>query len=137
LRGETGWRDVWTIPAGGGQPVEVTNDVATAWNPVWSPDRRSLYFGSDGGGSPDRNLMIYSLETKKFEDLGPADPGEVSVVGTLGALPVFLEDGKRILLPGGATSIFDLSTRRSRPVAGAEGLHVPTTSSSPTSGWRC
>jgi hypothetical protein len=47
-------------------------------------------------------------------------------VGTLGALPVFLEDGKRILYLAEhrRLSIFDLSTRQSRPVPGAEGLHI-------------
>ncbi|MGE5278280.1 MAG: protein kinase domain-containing protein [Acidobacteriota bacterium] len=90
----------------------------------WSPDGR-LLVGQRQGGS-DRNQLLYSLETKKFEDLGPADPGEVSVVGTLGALGVFLEDGKRILYlaQNRRLSTFDLSTRKVRPVAGAEGLHI-------------
>jgi serine/threonine protein kinase/Tol biopolymer transport system component len=90
----------------------------------WSPDARMLIGQRQGGA--DRNLFLYSLETKKYDDLGAADPGEVSVVGTLGALPVFLEDGKRILYlaPQRRLAIFDLSTRQSRPVAGAEGLHL-------------
>jgi eukaryotic-like serine/threonine-protein kinase len=48
-------RDVWTIPAKGlaegGRPIAVTSDKAVDWNPVWSPDGRFLYFGSDRGGS--------------------------------------------------------------------------------------
>ncbi len=90
----------------------------------WSLDGRQLV-GQRQGGS-DRNLLLYSLETKKYDDLGPADPGEVSVVGTLGALPFFLADGKRILYLAGnrRLSILDLSTRQVRPVGGAEGLHV-------------
>ena len=90
----------------------------------WSPDGRALVGQRQSG--PDRNLLLYSLETKKFDDLGPADAGEVSVVGTLGALPVFLQDGKRILYlaPRRRLAIFDLATRQTRPVAGAEGLHV-------------
>jgi Tol biopolymer transport system component len=90
----------------------------------WSPDARVL-LGQRQSGS-DRHLLLYSLETKKFDDLGPADSGEISVVGTLGALPVFLADGKRILYlgEGRRLSIFDVSTRRSRPVAGTEGLHI-------------
>jgi serine/threonine protein kinase len=90
----------------------------------WSTDARTLVGQRQNG--PDRNLMIYSRETKKYEALGPADPGEVSVVGTLGALPVFLADGKRILYvaEGRRLSVFDLSTRRSRPIAGAERLHI-------------
>ena len=101
-------------PAGGG------------WMQVygWSPDARMLV-GQRQGGS-DRNLLLYSFETKRFDDLGPASSGEVSVVGTLGALPVFLRDGKRILYLDEKRrfAIFDLVARRSRPVGGAEGLHI-------------
>jgi Tol biopolymer transport system component len=53
-----GQRDIWTIGgyghAGvpiGGQPVPVTQDAATDWNPVWSPDGRYLYFASDRSGA--------------------------------------------------------------------------------------
>jgi len=49
LRG--GNRDIWTLPARGGQPVPVTVDPHMDWNPVWSPDGRHLYFSSDRGGS--------------------------------------------------------------------------------------
>lgn len=44
-------RDLWTISAGGDALVEVTNDTAVDWNPVWSPDGKYLYFASDRGGS--------------------------------------------------------------------------------------
>ena len=55
-----GQRDIWTIAApaadqtGAGlppKPVAVTQDAATDWNPVWSPDGTYLYFASDRGGS--------------------------------------------------------------------------------------
>ena len=90
----------------------------------WSPDGRLLV--GQRQGILDRHLLLYSLETKRYDDLGPADPGEVSVVGTLGALPVFLADGKRILYLAERRrlAIYDLSTRQSRPVEGAEGLHI-------------
>ena len=48
-----GQRDILTIAAGGGEPVAVTDDVHTDWDPVWSPDGRWLYFTSDRGGSSD------------------------------------------------------------------------------------
>ena len=39
-----GRRILWTIPAEGGEPVPATNDDNLNWNPVWSPDGRSLYY---------------------------------------------------------------------------------------------
>ena len=45
-----GQRDIWTINPAGMDPIKVTNDAATDWNPVWSPDGKHLYFGSDRGG---------------------------------------------------------------------------------------
>ena len=50
---EGGRRDIFTIPAGGGERVAVTDDAHTDWGPIWSPDGRYLYFLSDRGGSPD------------------------------------------------------------------------------------
>ena len=46
LRGSSGQRDLWKIPADAkGEPeaVSVTEDRAMDWNPVWSPDGRKLY----------------------------------------------------------------------------------------------
>jgi len=90
----------------------------------WSPDGRQLV--GQRQGISDRHLLLYSLETKRFDDLGLGDPGEISVLGTFGALPVFLQDGKRILYlaPKRRLAIFDLATRQSRPVAGAENLRI-------------
>ncbi len=44
-------RDIWTVPANGGEPTPVTEDAHVDWNPVWSPDGKYLYFSSDRGGS--------------------------------------------------------------------------------------
>jgi hypothetical protein len=41
--GEAGQRDLWTVAPTGGAAVPVTNDAPTDWNPVWSPDGRSLF----------------------------------------------------------------------------------------------
>ncbi|HEY7573644.1 MAG TPA: hypothetical protein VIB08_00605, partial [Thermoanaerobaculia bacterium] len=111
---ETGSIEPLPFPPGGG------------WMQVygWSPDGRRLVGQRQGG--PDRNLLLYSLDTKRYDDLGAASPGEVSVVGTLGALPVFLADGKRILYLGEPRRfmIFDLASRQSRPVGGLDGVHI-------------
>ena len=43
-------RDIWTMRPTGEDAVQVTNDAATDWNPVWSPDGKHLYFASDRSG---------------------------------------------------------------------------------------
>lgn len=75
LRGETGQRDIWTIPAEGTEkdkPVSVTNDAALDWNPVWSPDGKVLYFGSDRGGS--LNLWRVAIDERTGKTRGEPEP---------------------------------------------------------------
>lgn len=43
--------EIATIPANGGEPVVITDDAFSDWNPVWSPDGKFLYFASDRRGS--------------------------------------------------------------------------------------
>lgn len=50
LQDDNPQRDLWTIAAGGGQPVRVTADPAIDWSPAWSPDGRYLNFSSDRSG---------------------------------------------------------------------------------------
>ena len=64
-------RDIWTIPAEGGEPVDVTNDPPMDWNPVWSPDGNYLYFVSDRSGS--MNLWRVPIEEKTGKVLGSAE----------------------------------------------------------------
>ena len=63
-------RDLWTLPASATEedprPVQLTNDAAVDWDPVWSPDGRYLYFVSDRGGA--MNLWRVRIE----EDTGRA-----------------------------------------------------------------
>ena len=42
--------DIWTVDRTGTNPVAVTTDGASNWNPVWSPDGKQLYFVSGRGG---------------------------------------------------------------------------------------
>lgn len=45
-----GQRDLFMVPAEGGDPVQLTNDVGTDWSPTWMPDGRALLFSSDRAG---------------------------------------------------------------------------------------
>ncbi len=85
-------RDIWTIPAGGGEPMEVTNDAATDWNPVWSPDGKYLYFASDRGGS--MNLWRVPIEEQTGKVLG--QPEAVTTPSPYSAHLSFSRDGRRM-----------------------------------------
>ncbi|HEY7792148.1 MAG TPA: S9 family peptidase [Vicinamibacterales bacterium] len=44
-----GVQEVWTVPAAGGAPVQVTHDSAGLMDALfWSPDGRTIYFARDG-----------------------------------------------------------------------------------------
>ncbi len=47
---ESSQRDLWTMKPNGESVVQITNDAATDWNPVWAPDGKHLYFVSDRSG---------------------------------------------------------------------------------------
>ena len=88
-----GQRDIWTIPAAGGDPVAVTNDDAVDWNPVWSPDGDFLYFSSDRSGS--MNLWRVPIDEETGQTLGPPDPVTIASSGELSGLSIS-SDGKRL-----------------------------------------
>jgi eukaryotic-like serine/threonine-protein kinase len=51
----SGQRDIYTIDPDAAEPVKtvvrVTSDKSMHWNPVWSPDGKYLYYGSDADGT--------------------------------------------------------------------------------------
>jgi Tol biopolymer transport system component len=96
LRGNTGQRDVWTLPAAGqkvGKAVAVTNDPPTDWNPVWSPDGRVLYFASDRGGSV--NLWRVAIDEKSGKVL--SEPSPVTVPANWAGPFSISRDGKHVV----------------------------------------
>ncbi|HXV61991.1 MAG TPA: alpha/beta fold hydrolase [Vicinamibacteria bacterium] len=68
----TGRRDLWTVPAEGGEPRALTEDAAVDWNPVFSPVRDELYFASDRGGS--MNLWRMAIDSSSGERRGDLEP---------------------------------------------------------------
>ena len=85
-------RDIWTIPSGGGEPIEVTNDPAMDGSPVWSPDGKYLYFASDRAGS--MNLWRIPIEEQTGQVLGPAEA--VTTPSAYSAHLSFSHDGRRM-----------------------------------------
>jgi eukaryotic-like serine/threonine-protein kinase len=86
-------RDIWTIPAGGGEAIEVTNDAAVEGSPVWSPDGKYLYFASDRSGS--MNVWRVPIEETTGKVLGPAEA--VTTPSPYSAQLSFSRDGKRMV----------------------------------------
>jgi serine/threonine protein kinase len=72
------YRDIWTVPAEGGEVVPVTRDEHVDWNPVWSPDGAYLYFSSNRGGT-------YSLWRVPIHEATGETRGEPELVTTSGA----------------------------------------------------
>ena len=68
LLNDSAQRDLWTIAAGGGEPVRVTSDPAVDWSPAWSPDGRHLYFSSDRSGG--FNLWRVAIDEASGRVLG-------------------------------------------------------------------
>jgi Tol biopolymer transport system component len=87
-----GQRDIWTIAAAGGAPVQATFDAALDWNPVWSPDGTFLYFASDRGGS--MNLWRAAIDERTGALRG--EPQPVTTPSTYSQHPSFSKDGKSI-----------------------------------------
>ena len=67
-----GQRDIWTVATNGGEPIEVTNDSSSDWNPVWSPDGKYLYFASNRDGK--MNLWRIEIDEHSGETTGGPEP---------------------------------------------------------------
>jgi Tol biopolymer transport system component len=83
---------IWTIPAGGGAPAQVTSGPDTHWCPVWSPDGKYLYFASERGGS--MNLWRVPMDEESGKPAG--EPEAIVTPATWLAHPAISANGKRI-----------------------------------------
>jgi Tol biopolymer transport system component/predicted Ser/Thr protein kinase len=71
----SGQRDLWTIDPHAAEPkksvVRVTSDAALQWNPVWSPDGKYLYYGSDADGT--LNLWRVAMDQDSGAPIAPPE----------------------------------------------------------------
>ncbi len=86
-------RDIWTMPAGGGEPVAVTEDEAMDWNPVWSPDGGYLYFASDRSGG--MKLWRVAIDEQSGRVLG--EPELVPTPSAYSQHIGFSRDGRQLV----------------------------------------
>ncbi|HEX8474887.1 MAG TPA: protein kinase [Pyrinomonadaceae bacterium] len=133
-------RDIWTIPAQGGEPVAVTNDAAFDWNPVWSPDGKYIYFSSDRGGS--MNLWRVPLEEQTGRVTGAPEP--LTTPSAYAQHVAFSRDGRRAAYASlvSSTNISKVAfnpykeTLAGQPVAVTRGTrHASTPNLSPDGEW--
>ena len=72
LQGEGGNREILSIPAAGGEAVQIASSPAVDWNPIWSPDGKFLYFTSNRGGS--MNLWRVPVDEATGKQTGDPEP---------------------------------------------------------------
>ena len=84
----TGNRDLWLMPADGGQPQQLTTDRGFDSAPFWSPDGTKVVFESDRTGFKN----IWMLDINDLE----SGPVPVTVGPWNDADPVWSPDGTRI-----------------------------------------
>jgi Tol biopolymer transport system component len=89
----SGRSDIATISKGGGEPVVVTHDSSTNWNPVWSPDGKFLYFASDRAGN--MNFWRVAIDEETGRTL--SEPEAVVTPSKSSRHLNFSRDGKRMI----------------------------------------
>ncbi|HSB36680.1 MAG TPA: hypothetical protein VLH41_07365, partial [Thermoanaerobaculia bacterium] len=117
--------DLWTIPAGGGEPIYVTHDAATDWSPFWSRDG-FLYFASDRGGS----MNLWRVRVDEESGRPDGEPEAITTPAPFLAHPTVSADGKRIAY---CSALMTMNSQKLSldPAAGrAVGEAVPVTSGS-------
>jgi len=127
-----GQRDLFTVAASGGTRVQLTNDPALDWSPVWSPDGRFVYFSSDRGGA--MNLWRIPLDQASGRAEGAPIPVTTGVQASA-SLPGFSRNGARLAFRSRVSSInpvaipFDPAINRAGvPVVldGSNNVRVPS-----------
>ncbi|HSB29031.1 MAG TPA: protein kinase [Pyrinomonadaceae bacterium] len=88
-----GRSDIATVSRFGGEPVVVTNDASTNWNPVWSPDGKYLYYASDRSG----NMSFWRIAIDEQTGSVLSEPESVSTPSTFSRHLNFSRDGKRLI----------------------------------------
>ena len=89
---ESSQRDIWTMSATGDSVVQVTNDPATDWNPVWSPDGNHLYFVSDRSGG----MQVWRVAIDERTGRALAEPELVPTPSAFSQHISLSRDGRRL-----------------------------------------
>lgn len=108
--------NLWTMPASGGWPIQLTFSNQRQYNPAWSPDGKWIVFQSDYDGNEQWDLFLVS--TQNGEIISLTNTADVSEEG-----PVWSPDGKQIAyaVKPKSSSVFeifvmDLQSRKTRQI---------------------
>ena len=94
LAGGSGQRDIYTVKVSDGSVQRLSDDPATDWTPVFSPDGAWVYYSSDRAGA----MNLWRLPFERATGGAAGEPQQVTVGGTAGAShPRFSADGRRML----------------------------------------
>lgn len=88
-----GRSDIAIIARDGGEPLVITKDASTNWNPVWSPDGKYLYFASDRSGNMNFWRVAIDEETGKVL----SEPEAIVTPSKFSSHLNFSRDGKRMI----------------------------------------
>lgn len=86
----TGERQLWTIPATGGQPTRLTYGNGISFY-RWAPDGEHLIYGADNDGDEQEAYFLISADGTSEEIIFPAQPGAFRTFGD------FLPEGDGII----------------------------------------
>jgi Tol biopolymer transport system component/tRNA A-37 threonylcarbamoyl transferase component Bud32 len=89
----SGRREIWTVSAGGGEPVRVTDDDNLNWSPAWLPDGKYLYFSSNRSGL--QSLWRVRIDESSGRLL--EEPEEVATPSSFSGLLSFSRDGRNMI----------------------------------------
>ncbi|MDQ2746446.1 MAG: beta-propeller fold lactonase family protein [Acidobacteriota bacterium] len=81
-----------TIPADGGERVVVAQSPSMDWNPIWSPDGKYLFFGSDRSG----NMNIWRVGIDQETGKATGEPESVPTPALYIRHLAFSRDGKML-----------------------------------------
>ena len=84
--------EIATIPAAGGEPIVIAKNPAMDWNPVWSPDGKFIFFGSDRGG----NMNIWRIAVDETTGAAMGEPEAVPTPSFYVRHFSFSRDGKTL-----------------------------------------
>jgi len=100
-----GRSDIATVAKDGGEPMVLTKDASTNWNPVWSPDGKKL--AAELTHNNVNGLGYFSFETNRYEKLADID-----------TQPMWLPDSRHmVFISEGKAFIFDTQTKKMREIS--------------------